>query len=290
MALILACMLTVATCRKEPVNKVYNVPGKEKNKGGESGSDSSVTLIAMSFNIRHTGEAADTGDKHWNNRKAAVVNMIKKESPDLIGFQECTKEQKEYLAGELNDYGFYAPTNNKVIAWKKSVFGDSAKQNAYYWVTDQDINKSSAGWDGDTRATAWVKLVENSTGKTVFFFDTHLSVTGRTARIEGAKLNAEQMRSICGTSAIQLIVGDMNTDESACHDNYCAYLQDARKESPESDNFGTYNGWTAPKSIIDYIYFKNVTPLRYATLTGENYGVKIISDHYPIIFKFEMKK
>ena len=288
-ALSLCCILALGACKKQAGNKRYDKKEEKKEEPTPSGT-ASVTV--MSFNIRHTGEASDTGDKAWDKRKSAVVAAIKDQDPDLIGFQECTNEQANYLAAELNAYGFYLPGNNKCIAWKKAKMGEHASQQGFYYVTDKaPISKPSAGWDGDTRATAWVKVTEKTTSIPVFFFCTHLSVSGRTARIEGAKLNVDQMKMIAGSNSTQFIVGDMNTNEDACHDNFKTYLSDARALSPETDYKGTYNGWKpSSTSIIDYIYYKNISsPLKYATVTNENYGVTFVSDHYPIIFKCEIK-
>lgn len=273
-SIIAIAMLVLASC------------GKPDDSGGSSPAVRSATVTAMSFNIRHTGEASDVGDRAWSNRKAAVVNMIKTESPDLIGFQECTAEQCSYLEEKLPEYGFYAPTNNKVTAYKKAKF--DLLSNGRFWLCDTP-NKAVVGWDaGGVRATAWMKLREKSSIQILYFFDTHLDVSGKKARIEGAKVNVEQMRMICGNFP-QLIVGDMNTSEAACHENFRAYLSDARELSPETDSEATFNGWGNSGSMIDYIYYKNATPLCFKTLNGGDYGVKYVSDHYPILFKFEIR-
>lgn len=291
--LSLCCILALGACKKQTGNKKYdNNTSKEEKKDDPQPTGSTAKLTIMSFNIRHTGEASDTGDKAWDKRKEAVVAMLKDQNPDLIGFQECTNEQANYLAAQLTGYGFFLPGNNKCIAWKKATMGDQTSQQGFFYVTDKTpISKPSAGWDGDTRATAWVKVTEKTTATPVFFFCTHLSVSGKTARIEGAKLNVDQMKLIAGEKSTQFIVGDMNTNEEACHNNFKTFLSDARALSPETDNKGTYNGWKpSATSIIDYIYYKNISsPLKYATITSADYGVTFVSDHYPIIFKCEIK-
>lgn len=282
--------LSLVACSKQTGNRKPDKPSKDDEQKEEP-AGGTATLTVMSFNIRHTGESSDTGDKAWTKRKEAVVAMLKDQDPDLVGFQECTKEQVNYLAQQLDGYGFFAPGNNKCIAWKKATMGDNTAREGFFYVTDKEpISKPSSGWDGDQRATAWVKVTEKTTSTPLFFFCTHLSVSGKTARIEGAGLNVDQMKLIAGEKSTQFIVGDMNTNEDACHSKFKAYLSDARALSPETDNKGTYNGWKAPGSIIDYIYYRNIAaPLKYATITREDYGVKFVSDHYPIIFKCEIK-
>ena len=55
----------------------------------------------MSFNVRHTGEVADTGALHWDNRKESVVRMLKDLRPDIITLQEAHKDQYEYILSHL---------------------------------------------------------------------------------------------------------------------------------------------------------------------------------------------
>jgi endonuclease/exonuclease/phosphatase family metal-dependent hydrolase len=62
-------------------------------------------------------------------------------------------------------------------------------------------------------------------------------------------------------------------------------MKDARKESPVTDNEGTFNNWGKNEkvTIIDHIFYKNLTPVSFRT-AKENYGAPYISDHYPVVF------
>ena len=55
-------------------------------------------LKLMSFNIRYYKPGAD-GDNGWVARRAACLEMIRAESPDVIGFQEPHRPQIDYLKG-----------------------------------------------------------------------------------------------------------------------------------------------------------------------------------------------
>ena len=44
-------------------------------------------LSVMSFNIRYQNDG-DAGDRSWDVRKDAVVKIIEKIEPDVIGIQE----------------------------------------------------------------------------------------------------------------------------------------------------------------------------------------------------------
>ena len=60
-------------------------------------------LKLMSFNIRYYKPGAD-GDNGWVARRAACVEMIRAESPDVIGFQEPHRPQIDYLKVNLPEY------------------------------------------------------------------------------------------------------------------------------------------------------------------------------------------
>lgn len=59
----------------------------------------------MSFNIRTSGMDKDTPN-HWNNRKDAVLALIKDHMPDIMGVQEATfTNQWLWLKDELKSAG-----------------------------------------------------------------------------------------------------------------------------------------------------------------------------------------
>lgn len=243
-------------------------------------------LKVMSYNIRHGYvEKSDTGLKHWDNRKFASVNMINSEKPDIIGFQEMRAAQQEYLAGELPQYEevFHSRGNTKYIMFLKERF--QKLEQGCFWLSETP-EKSSLGWGASSiRPTLWVKLLDKKTGKTVFFFDTHLDVSSFEARIKGVALNIEYMKKICGKKAIQFIVGDMNTQKEEDLTAFESWLKNGRKNAPETDDSPTYQGFGYSKNWtrLDHIYYRNVKPVRYQVLNGKNYGVEYISDHYPVM-------
>lgn len=281
MAAAMAALAALQSCGKDD--------GGSKGPAKPDPAVKAVTLKVMSFNIRHTGESSDTGDKAWSARRDPVVKMFQYEIPDIVGLQEATSEQVSYLQEKLPEYSYIAPGNNKCIMYRKDRF--TKMKSGQFWLSETPA-KQSVGWDaGGQRLTAWVQLKEKESNQTVYFFDTHLDVDGKLARINGAALIVDQMKMICGKDAVQMVVGDMNTDETACMSKYEEYLKSARAISPETDQKGTFNGWkTTPSTqFIDYIFARNVTPIKYETLAGSGYGVPVLSDHNPISFVFRIE-
>ncbi len=117
------------------------------------------------------------------------------------------------------------------------------------------------------------------------------------ARINSANLNVERMKKIAGESAMCFIVGDMNCSEKAADGSanadgvralkpYRDWMKSGRDIAPTGDAYSFNNfgkGTAAPSRNLDHIFYRNVTmAMSFRTLT-DNYGVKYVSDHYPIL-------
>ena len=70
-------------------------------------------LKLMSYNIRYAGAKDDTGEKAWEARREASLTMIRRERPDVIGFQEPRTPQVDYLLERLDEYGHVLAGNTR---------------------------------------------------------------------------------------------------------------------------------------------------------------------------------
>ena len=62
-----------------------------------------TNLRVMSYNIRCLSPL-DLNEKSWFKRAELVVDTISQEAPGVIGFQEVTSWQYDYLCTTLSDY------------------------------------------------------------------------------------------------------------------------------------------------------------------------------------------
>lgn len=282
---------------KHIINVTYGDASSDDPSGG-TGEPSVIKI--MSFNIRHTGEAADTGDLLWDNRKEAVLNMILSEMPDIIGMQECDKTQKDWLMeqieGEGHDYYKHVyPGGNKCIFFKLSTMGYTSGTSGLFYHSDTP--NVSSKWDGmsSSRVTAWIPLVDKNTGRKIYYFNTHTDASSGhdDIRKREAELNVAQIQKICPPNSVQIISGDMNTANPECHAPFYPYFESSRT-APETDNYPTFNGFgkydLTTGHYLDYIYVHGASKLiRHRTLVSEGYGVKYISDHWPVVLECEIK-
>ncbi|MBO5805219.1 MAG: endonuclease/exonuclease/phosphatase family protein [Bacteroidales bacterium] len=250
---------------------------------------------AVSFNIRLSPNDSFDGGNNWNYRQDAVIKFIETEQPDVFGVQEAIYHQAKYMEENLPGYTKYGVDRDggleKGEAESNAVFFRNDKykllDKGTFWLSaTPDV--PSRGWDAAChRVVTWVKLKEKGLfGREFYFFNTHFDHVGQVARRESARLVASKIEEIVGEETPVILTGDFNTNvEDLAMAPIVLSMKDARKVSPVTDNEGTFNNWGKNEkvTIIDHIFYKNLTPVSFRT-AKENYGAPYISDHYPVVF------
>ena len=249
-------------------------------------------LKLISFNLRNSG--GEDGSNRWEHRRHATERMIREEAPDLFGVQEALADQLQYLDESCPQYarvGVGRDDGDKAgetmaIYCRHDRF--ELVNSGTLWLSETP-ETPSRGWDGAcNRTVTWVELRDKTSGKSFFYFNTHLDHQGRQAREEGIKLLVEIVGKVAG-KAPAILGGDFNSPtDSPIFRPLVRFMKSDK--APESDNEGTFNGFgTAPDTIvIDHIYFRGkLRCLQFRTLKGD-YGAPYISDHYPIEMVFTL--
>lgn len=290
------CAISLMACSSEGNGLNSEPKGDDDIENGTEPFD----LNVISFNLRV--DNPNDGDYVWGNRKSAVVAMINRESPDVIGMQEAQPHQITYLADRCSDYGWYgigrdtgkkpattdtyASEETAVIFYKKDKF--EIEDRGTFWLSETP-DTPSKGWDaGYNRTCSWVLLSNIATGGKFYFFNTHLDNSGKKAREESIKLIVAKIKAINSKELPVFLTADFNSDTSSkifapLHD----FMDDAREEAPTTDNKPTYNGYKGTsKKKLDHIFCEDVEAIKsFKTLDGD-YGIKYISDHYPVQARF----
>lgn len=257
-----------------------------------------ATISVMSFNVRSSTIAKDTGDRNWDKRKFGVQKMVKEVRPDVIGMQEAATAQRKDLKDLLDGYELFEVPNtggskggNTVLMYNTAVL--EALQCKSYYLSSTPDKQSVNGWNEETqyRCTIWAEFRHKESGHKFFVADTHMPLGSEArdnnARINSATLNVERMKAAAGENAVVFIIGDMNctsADRSKGLAPYYEWMSSAREKAIKTDNAVSYNGYgDSSGSTIDHIFYRNVIISEFRTVNGENYGVKYISDHYPIV-------
>ena len=259
-------------------------------------------LKIMSFNIR-TKTDNDKGINHWDNRKAACIELIRDHKPTIMGVQEAQyNSQWTYLKDQLkvdgyDGYGVNRSNgeesgNGEVVGifWNTDVV--KKIEVGTFWLSETP-NEPSISWGMSMKRTATWGLFEHiPTGKKFFYLNTHLPLANdklddpELAKKEGMKLIAKKLKEYEKKYSIYL-TGDFNvlaTDEPM--DAIKDFMRNARMYAYPTDSYGTTNNnftSNASKKTIDHIYYrKDLKAEEYYTIRDPYLGVTYVSDHYPI--------
>lgn len=249
----------------------------------------------ISFNIRTS--CGRDGDNGWLQRRHAVTEMLRQESPDVFGLQEAVQDQLQYLDAACPEYarvgedrdGGAEGGETMAIYYLRDRF--ELLRSGTFWLSETP-DRLSRGWDAAcNRTVTWVELQDKGSGKRFFYFNTHLDHQGPTARAEGVKLIVSKVQELAGKRAAVVLGGDFNaSDDNPIFRPLTRLMKPVRAKAPVRDTKGTFNGFgTAPDTIIlDHLFFRgHMRCLRFETLDG-NYGVPYLSDHYPVSMLFTL--
>jgi len=120
---------------------------------------SSVTVVSYNlywWNVRQ------------NNRWSSLYSTLGTNKADLYGFQECENVDQVMSGASLSGYSTWQGPNKPAgnpapLAWKSSQFSVISGPDSVRVASDR--------WG--TRYLTWVRLQEKSSGKTIFFGNTH---------------------------------------------------------------------------------------------------------------------
>lgn len=253
-------------------------------------------ISVISFNIR-VDNVAD-GTNVWRNRRDAVVTMIERERPMLLGLQEAQPHQITYLSEHCPDYAWYGlgrdtgkvppATDSYAAEETMAIFWRTAElellDKGTFWLSETP-DQVSKGWDASYRRTCtWAGFRHKKSGQTCYFFNTHLDNDGKVAREESIKLLVSRMKTINSKRRVSFLTADFNSNVTdACFAPLHVYMRDARANAAVSDDYPSWNGYGASTGRLDHVFFSgdNCTAREFRTLRGD-YGVPYISDHYPV--------
>ena len=241
--------------------------------GAEVAQAKSVKVV--SFNIVVSNHETENG---WNIRKGAIANFLMEEQPDVVGLQEATYMQIQYLLAGMPDYSLYGVSRDtgtkggrgeySAIIYNRERYNLVA--SGEFWLSPTP-ERPSRSWNDEVqsriephpgamkhnRICTWVRLQDKSSKKEFFYFNTHLEFgyhadqnLGQTAREKGLALIVEKMQELVPEGMPVILSGDMNQMAA----NRCfaplydfgmksARVEAKRVISEENRNSITWNGF-----------------------------------------------
>ncbi len=218
------------------------------------------TLKVMTFNLRvdNTGD----GINSFTNRFDRVVEVIRKENPDLIGFQEVTDRMRARLRDHLPGYTVQGCGREEsyhgesmLIAYRKDGVELISLENL--WLSHTPTTPGST-FGGDQspcpRMFTAARLKHDRVARPFLFINTHLDHWGKTARLLGA---TQLVQYISAHREYFILTGDFNATpdapEIALITTALATRGTVDATAPLGGTFHNF-GRLADPSKIDYIF------------------------------------
>ena len=291
--IILALLLTVIAVVACVLFRYYPHYRKHKAPVTVDAAQSDEIKI-MSYNVRCL-TPLDLGKKSWYYRADLIMSDIASEAPDIIGFQEATKWQYNYLVDCMPQYDSVITYRDKSVASEGCPIFYNTEQftlidKGSFWLSETPDVMSKDWGAACYRICSYVILTENASGKDFVVFNTHLDHVSDEARIKGIAVVLDKIAQFGGLPAV--IMGDFNAVEGS--ETYKSVTQDfldARYEAAETRDSYTYQNWGNLESAKRLDYFmiskEGIAALRYDVIPAQHDGV-YASDHCPIVLELKL--
>lgn len=254
---------------------------------------------AMSYNIKYDN-VNDTVN-NWNDRKAAMVKLIRHYAPKFIGMQEVLHNQLSFLDEQLTSHTYIG------------VGRDDGKQKGeyspiFYNTTEFDVLTSdtfwlsttpeliSVGWDASMERICTFGLFEHkATKQKVWVFNTHFDHIGEEARAKSAELIAKKIKESTKGNLPVVLMGDLNLPPESAP---IQFLQQQFSDGQTTTKnlfygpTGTFSGFDHSKILdtrIDYIFTDMLEVEAYIHIDDRMENNKHISDHLPILTRLKLE-
>lgn len=254
------------------------------------------------YNVRYITTEEDSAN-NWENRKTRVVRSIRENDFDVFGLQECSPDIQTYLDSELSGtyaFRFFSPYVASGSGSGGQAIGLAYKASKYtlsdwhYWWCGDTPSVMSVNDDPHKRGGCCAIFTSIATG-TRFFVMVHHGCLDATAREQYAPQFRQMEEQYNPSGYPSFFVGDLNAQPSdpatAVYRQYWgdAYYSNAPKTGP----YCTYNAFNLDRNLythknhLDYVYYRNATPLRYVC-NDRLYDGYYASDHLPVYAEMKL--
>ncbi|MEO8999296.1 MAG: endonuclease/exonuclease/phosphatase family protein, partial [Rhodanobacter sp.] len=244
------------------------------------------------FNVR---VPVDTDMNAWVNRRDLMVQVIKAEHPDLLGTQELTEEQGEYIAAHLPGYAWFGQGREGGIKGEHmGVFYRTDRltvlRSGDFWLSDTPDVPGSKTWGQPyPRMVTWARFRLRDGGGSFDYFNTHFPY--RPEDVRARALSADEIMQRIGqlpSGTRVILAGDFNCGpDSPVYAKLTGMLHDAWKAAgSRSGPAKTFHNFTGnPDQRIDWILSRGFKAIAVRTITTHD-GARYPSDHFPVVAEF----
>ena len=252
-----------------------------------------MKIKAVTFNLRMN--TLYDGSQYFFNRSPHILKKIKEERPDVIGFQEATREIHEWLLANLTEYTLVGIGRNadfsgeaNPVAFLKDKF-ELFGMNQFWLSPTPEVPGSRYEHQSKCpRVMVSVKLREKQSGEVFRFYNTHLDHIDAEARLLGIRQILDEINSDYQKSPYPIILtGDMNAEPDEISMKAIKEMTEPKLVDSTGKVLHTFHGYHGGSpyetgSKIDYIYTNLVDKAIDCDVWDDIYDGLYLSDHYPI--------
>lgn len=246
----------------------------------------------LSFNLRIN--VAVDGIHAWDYRKFKIMEYIQSHDFDIIGLQEAGPGMYQELRAEIKDYEFFGTgrgmDNEAVpVLIKKDKF--NVVESKTFWLSDTPTVESRVSGSLFSRVVTYVVL-EDQEQRKISFFNTHLDYVTDEVCEKQAKILSHMIDEITDKHQCPFIlVGDFNQNPNSktvkCLTS--KYNNIYEKKNRIGLTFHNFSNETEGLPI-DYCFYSNHLKDESFEIVHHKDKNFFLSDHYPLIAEFSLKK
>ncbi len=248
----------------------------------------------MTYNIRFA--TAPDGENSWPNRKEALLDLVRRHDPDVLGVQEALASQVEEIAAALPGHDVLGVGRDdglrkgefSAVFTRRSRLG--LREGGTRWVSETPDRPGSLGPGARIpRVFVWGEFFTDS-GRRVLVMNAHLDHQSADARLLGGRAMRAWADARPGRPA--LVLGDFNCPPDAPPVQVLTQGDRFTVATPPSGPLGTFNGFDPTRTggdMIDLVLHCSGWSLVEAkidrTLTPEG---RPPSDHFPVVARLRL--
>ena len=248
-------------------------------------------MRVMTFNIRFENDR--DGDNGWIFRREQAASVIMAYSPWVLGTQEGTPNQLQFLGEHLPGYAMHAigrPPEDTTCQYATLFYQSQHLElidGAEFWLSTTPRVHRSKDWDSAfPRMMSCACLCEKRSGELLWAVVTHLDHIGGQARIRQGELIRNWLLQCRGAA---VLMGDFNDDPgSAVHQLLTAPATELRDswqvlgngEGVESMTHHDFQG-NPNKGRLDWILVSPHFRILAAEIVRGHRNQRFPSDHFP---------
>ncbi len=270
-----------------------------------------LEVKVMTFNIRYG--SADDGENRWENRRQILIDVLKDNSPDVVGLQEALDFQIKQIQEGLGEYGRLGvgrddgKTKGEYCAILYRQERLSVDQSGTFWFSDTpDVAGSSHWGNANVRICTWARFVEKKSGRGFYLYNLHLDHVSQPSREKSVVLLTKRIRERKHPDPF-IITGDFNAGENNPAILYLkgkAALGEGESKSedtvplvdtfrvlhPDANEVGTFNQFAGNRKgeKIDFIFTLPDVQVLEAQIVHTERNSRYPSDHFPVIARIRL--